>query len=115
MLEVDIRQSKDGRLVIGNDESRASFLGKARVGIRAEALKSAAARGEDVAGRYFLFAHAKAFDPETVALCREHGVTPVSSIKSACSGNFYADRPVSAREVVVVPNRPTVQSIERFR
>jgi glycerophosphoryl diester phosphodiesterase len=72
----------ESAFVIGNDESRALLLGKAKVGIRAEALKAAAARGEDVAGRYFILAHAKGFDPETVALCRKHGVAPVPSINT---------------------------------
>jgi len=68
--------------VIGNDESRALFLGKAKVGIRADALKSAAARGEDVAQRYFLFLQANGLDAKLFEYCNAHGVTVVPSINT---------------------------------
>ena len=82
---LDVLEKNDlleSAFVIGNDESRALLLGKAKVGTRAEALRAAIARGEDVAGRYFLFAHAAGFDPETIDLCRRHGVVAVPSINT---------------------------------
>jgi len=82
-----LRTLKDNNLLasafaIGNDESRRLLLGKAKVGTNAETLSAAAARGENVAEKYFLFAHAEAFDAATIALCAEHGVTPVPSINT---------------------------------
>ncbi len=69
-------------LVIGSSQSRKVFLGKASVGTNLDALRAAIARGEDVGGRYFLFAHADRFDAETIALCRKHGVAAVPSINT---------------------------------
>jgi glycerophosphoryl diester phosphodiesterase len=69
-------------LVIGNDESRRFFLGKAKVGANAKSLAAAIARGDDVAARYFLFAHADGFDAESIALCHQYRVVAVPSINT---------------------------------
>lgn len=70
----------DSALVIGSDQSRVVFLDKARIGVNRQKLTAAIERGEDVAKRYFLFAHAKGIDAELVALCNRHGVLIVPSI-----------------------------------
>jgi hypothetical protein len=72
----------DSALVIGTDQSRSVFLDKAKVGVNRDKLTAAIARGEDVAKRYFLFAHAAAVDAEVVELCRRHGMLVVPSINT---------------------------------
>lgn len=66
--------------VIGTNQSKDVFLGKAKVGIDREKLEAAVKRGEDVAGRYFLFEHGRTLDAETVELAQKHGVTVVPSV-----------------------------------
>ena len=68
--------------VIGSDQSRALFLDQAKIGLNREKLTAAIERGEDVAKRYYLFAHAKGIDDDTVELCRQHGVIVVPSINT---------------------------------
>jgi glycerophosphoryl diester phosphodiesterase len=75
--------------VIGTDESRMFFRGKARVGLPAMALKQAAAQGEEVSKLYFLFEHGRDLDDETVAWAQHLGVPVVPSINIF----HYADLP----------------------
>jgi hypothetical protein len=75
--------------VIGTDESRRYFRGKARVGLPAKALKEAAARGEEIRKLYFLFEHGRDLDDETVAWAQHAGIPVVPSINIF----HYADLP----------------------
>jgi glycerophosphoryl diester phosphodiesterase len=79
----------DSALVIGTDQSRAVFLDKAKIGVNRQKLTAAIERGEDVARRYFLFAHAAGIDADALDLCRRHGVTVVPSINTF---HYPADR-----------------------
>lgn len=72
----------ESALVIGTDQSRELFLDKAKIGVNRQKLTAAIERGEDVAKRYFLFAHAAEIDADVVALCRRAGVTVVPSINT---------------------------------
>ncbi len=74
--------------VIGTDESRRYFRGKARVGLPAKALKEADARGEEIRTLYFLFEHGRDLDDETVAWAQHAGIPVVPSINIF----HYADR-----------------------
>ena len=75
--------------VIGTPESRRYFLGKARVGVPAEALRDAVRRGEEVSKLYFLFVHGRDLDDNTVAWAQGLDVPVVPSINIF----HYADLP----------------------
>lgn len=70
----------DSALVIGTQQSKQYFAGKAKVGIGIEALRVAIAEEADVAKKYCLFAHGKDLDESIVALADQHGVTVVPSV-----------------------------------
>ncbi|MCB0632396.1 MAG: glycerophosphodiester phosphodiesterase family protein [Saprospiraceae bacterium] len=67
-------------LIIGSEENRAWFKGKAKVGIGLEALKQAVQAREDVADLYFLFMHGNELTPEIVAYAEKYGVLVVPSV-----------------------------------
>jgi hypothetical protein len=69
-----------GAFVIGTEESRKWFHGKARIGIDRQWLKKAEAAGEKVAALYFLFEHGRDLDAETVRYAQKLGVAVVPSI-----------------------------------
>lgn len=77
MVENDLL---DSALVIGTQQSKQHFAGKAKVGIGIEALRVAIAEEADVAKKYCLFAHGKDLDESIVALADKHGVTVVPSV-----------------------------------
>ncbi len=66
--------------VIGTEQSRRRFLGKAKVGATAADLWAAVEAGEDVAQLYFLFEHGRDLDRETVERALALGVAVVPSI-----------------------------------
>jgi glycerophosphoryl diester phosphodiesterase len=70
----------EGSYVIGTQQSREWFLGKARVGVDLERLEAAHKRDEDVARLYFLFMHGRDLDTATVRRAQELGVPVVPSI-----------------------------------
>lgn len=72
----------DSAYVIGTEQSRKLLLDRAKVGINPHKLVDHVAGGEDVGRRYFLFAHAKDFDQETIELARSRGVDIVPSINT---------------------------------
>jgi len=75
-----------GAYIIGTEQARAYFTGKARVGLSRRRLREAVARGEDVTKRYFLFEHGRDLDAETVQWARQLGVPVVPSVNI----NHYA-------------------------
>lgn len=81
-MEASLRENGllDGAFVIGTEQSRAWFHGKARVGVERDELKKAVAAGEDVAKLYFLFEHGRDLDEETVRYAQKLGVPVVPSI-----------------------------------
>ena len=70
----------DGAYIIGTDQSRTWFHGKARVGVDRNKLRAAVEGGEDVARLYFLFEHGRDLDAETVRYAQALGVPVVPSI-----------------------------------
>jgi glycerophosphoryl diester phosphodiesterase len=81
-MEQSLRENGllEGAYVIGTEESRAWFHGKARIGIDRQWLKKAEAAGEDAAKLYFLFEHGRDLDAETVRYAQKLGVAVVPSI-----------------------------------
>ncbi len=77
LVENDLLESA---FVIGTEQSRAWFDGKAKVGVDRGGLRSAIERGEDIAALYYLFEHGRDLDAETVGWARELGVDVVPSI-----------------------------------
>lgn len=69
-----------GAYIIGTEQSRAWFRGKARVGVDRAQLREAAERGEDVARLYFLFEHGRDLDAEAVEYAQSLDVPVVPSI-----------------------------------
>lgn len=67
-------------LIIGSEQSRAFFRGKAKVGVGLARLKQAIKNREDVATLYFLFMHGNELSPEIVAYAEKYGVLVVPSI-----------------------------------
>lgn len=65
---------------ISNDQAKAYFKGKARIGLDRAQLRQAIQRGEPVSKLYFLFFHGRDFTPEDVELCRRTGVPATPSI-----------------------------------
>lgn len=82
--ELERSLSENGLLetayVIGTQESRNRLLGRAKVGVGLEQLEAAAARGEDLANRYFLFEHGRDLTPEMVEYAQSLNVAVVPSI-----------------------------------
>lgn len=68
--------------LLGSDKLKRVFRGKCRLSSNRKSLREAVARGEDVAGNYFLFELAGILDEETIGLCRKHNVTPVAAINT---------------------------------
>lgn len=81
-MEASLRENGllAGAFVIGTDESRAWFHGKARVGVDRAQLRKAVAASEDVRSLYFLFEHGRDLDAETVRYAQKLGVAVVPSI-----------------------------------
>lgn len=81
-METSLRENGllAGAFVIGTDQARAWFHGKARVGVDREQLKKAVASGEDVRSLYFLFEHGRDLDAQTVRYAQNLGVAVVPSI-----------------------------------
>ena len=81
-MEASLRENGllAGAFVIGTDQSRAWFRGKARVGVDRAQLKKAAAAGEDVRSLYFLFEHGRDLDADAVRHAQKLGVAIVPSI-----------------------------------
>ena len=77
-----------GAYVIGTEQSRNWFHGKARVGVDRNQLRQAAEAGEDVASLYFLFEHGRDLDTETVRYAQDLGVPVVPSINIFHYGNL---------------------------
>lgn len=81
---MDAALSENGLLetayVIGTEQSRRRYPGKARVGLDRAALSAAIERGEDVARLYFLFEHGRDLDRDTVEWAQSLGVPVVPSI-----------------------------------
>lgn len=67
---------------LGGDRIKSFFRGKLLLSAQRDALRAAAARGEDVAGTYFLFELGSVLDREAVDLCRRLGVTPVAALNT---------------------------------
>lgn len=69
--------------MLGGGTRPATFLGpKCFQSANTARLQAAIGRGEDVKSRYFLFELASELSPETFALCRRYGVTPVAGINT---------------------------------
>jgi len=68
--------------VIGTEESRKHFHGKAKVGVTFARLKEAVAAGEQAARLYFLFEWGKTLTAEQVKFAQGQGVTVVPSVNS---------------------------------
>lgn len=86
-------------LVIGTEQSRRWFLGKALVGANRDELKRAESAGEALAERYFLFEHGNELDAETVGWAQERGILVVPSVNV-----FHYD---------IEPNVPHLEGAER--
>lgn len=67
-------------LIIGSEESRDYFLGKAKVGVNLKFLKDAIRKRQDVSNLYFLFMHGNELTPEIVAYAEKYGVLVVPSV-----------------------------------
>ncbi len=70
----------DSAFVIGTQQSKQHFTGKAKVGIGIQALQAAIAEKADVSRLYVLFAHGKDLTEELVTLADTHGVIVVPSV-----------------------------------
>ena len=70
----------DRALIIGSQENKNYFSGKAKVGVNLPMLKTAIQRQEDVANLYFLFMHGNELTPEIVAYAEKYKVEVVPSI-----------------------------------
>lgn len=68
--------------VIGTEESRRYFLGKAKIGVNFAQLQKSVAGNEDVAARYFLFEWGRTLTAEQVAFAQKHRVTIVPSVNT---------------------------------
>jgi glycerophosphoryl diester phosphodiesterase len=68
--------------VIGTDESRRRFQGKAKVGVPFQRLREAAARNERVAELYYLFEWGLTLTEEQVRFAQKHRVTVVPSVNT---------------------------------
>jgi len=68
--------------VIGTDESRRYFQGKAKVGVSFERLQRAVASKERVAQMYFLFEWGKTLNEQQIAFAAKHRVTVVPSVNT---------------------------------
>ncbi len=69
-----------GAYIIGTEQSRTRFHGKARIGVDRKKLREAVESGEDVVRLYFLFEHGRDLDAETVRYAQDLGVPVVPSI-----------------------------------
>lgn len=98
-------------MVIGTEQSRRWFHGKARIGINSEYLEQAATAGEDVAARYFLFEHGRDLDESTVRRAQELGVLVVPSINKF----HYDDLPDHMAAAEKDVKRLRAQGVEYFQ
>ena len=73
-------QLLDSAFIIGTEQSKQHFLGKAKIGINLTQLQAKIAAGEEVARHYVVFAHGKDLTDEAVALANSHQVAVVPSI-----------------------------------
>ncbi len=72
----------EGSCTLGGGAVKDHFAGKILLSIGPHALQEAAARGESVASRYFLFALGSVMDKSAIALCRQHGVMCMAAINT---------------------------------
>ena len=70
----------ESALVIGTDQSKRVFKGRAKLGVNRTELRMAVEKSEDVSELYFLFEHGQDLDAETVKLAQEHDVLVVPSV-----------------------------------
>ena len=84
-LAAEMRRHKllDTAYMLGAGSRPAKILGgECFLSANRKTLAEAAAAGEDVKARRFLFELASDLDEEALALCRKHGVTPVAAINT---------------------------------
>jgi glycerophosphoryl diester phosphodiesterase len=72
----------DSTYVIGTDQARKVFLGRAKIGVNPQKLVDHVAGGEDVKRRYFLFGHSRDFESEAIELARSRDVDVVPAINT---------------------------------
>lgn len=70
----------DSALVIGTEEARKWFLGKAKVGADRKTIREAETRGEPVAQQYFLFEHGNELDLATTRWAQSKKILIVPSV-----------------------------------
>ena len=84
--EMEYELSRHGLLktayIIGTDQARQYFKGKAPVGVNYGQLQKAIAAAEPVARLYYLFEWGKTLQPEMIELANQHRVTVVPSINT---------------------------------
>jgi hypothetical protein len=82
MLERILRENDllDSAIIIGTQQSRDYFRGKAKVGINASELRTAVEEGAEVSSLYVLFAHGKDLDEATVKFANLHKVEVIPSV-----------------------------------
>jgi hypothetical protein len=68
--------------IIGTDESRAFFQGKAKVGVPFERLSAAVSSGERAGDLYYLFEWGRTLTEDQVRMARRHRVTVVPSVNT---------------------------------
>lgn len=101
----------ESAMVIGTQQAKSYFLGKAKVGLNLQTLLAAEQAGEPVAERYFLFEHGEDLDEAKVAEALRLGVTVVPSINIfhyAGDGNHWL---LARRDI----RRLRAQGIEYFQ
>jgi len=67
---------------LGGNRVKGFFKGKLQLSAGRDVIRAAVARGEDVAKLYYLFELGSVLDAEGVALCKQHGVTPVAALNT---------------------------------
>ncbi|MCU0227546.1 MAG: hypothetical protein MUF01_07885 [Bryobacterales bacterium] len=72
----------EGSCTLGGGAVKEHFAGKILLSMGRDAIRDAAARGEAVASRYFLFELGSVMDEAAVALCRQHGVVCMAAINT---------------------------------
>lgn len=77
--------------VIGTEESRKYFHGKAKVGVTFARLREAVAAKQKVSSLYFLFEWGKTLTTEQVKFAQSHGVTVVPSVNTFHYGADVAE------------------------
>lgn len=83
-LEESLRRHHllESSFTLGGPRVKGFFRGKLRLSAQRADIRAAVARGEDVSRGYYLFELGSVLDAEGVALCRQHGVTPVAALNT---------------------------------